>query len=224
MTKPPLEAGPNSPAPRRWVLIAIILVCCGIEFILMAADHGVLPYKHLRGLAYQNGGFWTGLLHDWKPNFTAQPATMFFTYSFLHAGFLHLTMNMMTLWSLGVGIIERVGPLKFTAVYLASLLGGAVAFGALSSALAPMVGASGALFGLVGAWLVWEARERYQDGVSLTPILRPIVLLILLNFILWWATSGRLAWETHLGGAVFGALAGIFIRPKSTEPSAPNER
>lgn len=197
--------------PRRLVLITIILLCCAIEFTLMAADYGVIPIRHLRGVAYQNGGFWTGLLHDWQPNFTAQPATMFITYGFLHAGFWHLTMNMVTLWSFGLAIIDRVGQIRFSILYLVSMLGGAVAFGTLSSAVAPMVGASGALFGLVGAWLIWEARACRAEGLSPVPVLWSVLWLVLLNIVLWWATSGRLAWETHLGGALFGAVAGLFI-------------
>lgn len=196
------------------VLITIIALCCVVEIALMAADYGVFPVRHLRGLAYQNGGFWSGLLHDWQPNFATQPATMFVTYGFLHAGILHLIMNMVTLWSIGRAIIARIGEVKFSGLYLASLLGGGIGFGALSDAVAPMVGASGALFGLIAAWLVWEAHLRRSEGASLFPVFRSVLMLVLLNVVLWWATSGQLAWETHLGGAVFGGIAGWFIRER----------
>jgi len=221
MTKPP-DARPDPqtspsalPAPRRRVtaVLGLILICCLIEFTLTLSDHGLIGPSHLRGLAYQNGGFWTGLLHNWQPNFALQPVTMFFTYAFLHAGLLHLSMNMITLWSIGLAITDRVGQWRFLLIYLVSLLGGAIAFGLLSSALRPMVGASGALFGLVGAWLAWETIERLAERARLRPVLWSVFWLTMLNVVLWWITGGQLAWETHLGGALAGALVALVIRP-----------
>ena len=181
---------------------------------MLLSDTGLIPIRHLRGLAYQNGGFWPGLLHDWRPNFALQPVTMFVSYAFLHAGILHLAVNMITLWSVGLAIIDRIGQRWFLIIYMLSILGGAIAFGLLSKASSPMVGASGALFGLVGAWLVWEARERRAAGETQWPMLWSVIWLTALNVALWWLTNGQLAWETHLGGALFGAITAAFARPK----------
>lgn len=170
--------------------------------------------SRLRLLAYDYGGFWPGLLQDWRPNYALQPYAMFFTYGFLHGGPAHLAVNMITLWSLGRAVLDRVGPWGFAALYGASILGGAVGFALLAPGLRPMVGASGALFGLVGGLLAWSYVDRYSLREGLWPVGRAILLLVGLNLVLWWAMAGQLAWETHLGGFVSGWIIALLIDPR----------
>src|SRR6056297_1543252 len=197
---------------RYWLLIAIVLVCVVIEVMLQAADFGLWGSPRWRGLAYQNGGFWRGLLDNWRPNYAAQPVVMFASYGFLHGGAMHLLVNMITLVSLGRLVVERVGQAHFAVIYALSLLGGAAGFAVLSSAVQPMVGASGALFGLAGVLTGWEymARRLAREGIG--PVLRVVGLLILLNLVMYWAMDGHLAWETHLGGFLAGWAAGWWVR------------
>ncbi|MGM0661858.1 MAG: rhomboid family intramembrane serine protease, partial [Pseudomonadota bacterium] len=96
-------------AARHAVLLGIVGVCILVEAILQGADFGLWGSSRWRGLAYQNGGFWRGLLGSWRPNYAGQPALMFASYGFLHGGFFHLAVNMITLASLGPPVIERVG-------------------------------------------------------------------------------------------------------------------
>jgi membrane associated rhomboid family serine protease len=148
---------------------------------------------------------------------------MFVTYGFLHAGALHFIVNMLTLWSLAPPVIERLGQGRFAAVYAAAMVGGAAGFAilvagvkgyaAISQVTVPMVGASGALFGLAGALLAWELRDRLARRQSMTPVLRALGLLIGLNLVLWWAMNGHLAWQTHLGGFVAGWIAALAFAP-----------
>ena len=201
----------------HWVLIAILVICAGIEAVLQGADFGLWGSPRWRGLAYQNGGFWRGLLDNWQPNYAGQPAVMFASYGFLHGGFVHLLVNMITLASLGRLVIERVGQWRFAAIYALSLLGGAAGFALLSTAVQPMVGASGALFGLAGVLTGWEytARRLAREGIG--PVLRVVGLLILLNLVMYWAMDGHLAWETHLGGFLAGWAAGWWLRERPGE-------
>ncbi|MGX0978375.1 rhomboid protease GluP [Roseovarius sp. MBR-51] len=194
------------------VLLLILLVCVAVEGVLQGADYGLWGSPRWRGLTYQYGGFWRGLLDNWQPNYAAQPVVMFASYGFLHGGAAHLLVNMITLVSLGRLVIEHVGQLRFAVIYALSLLGGAVGFAVLSTAVQPMVGASGALFGLAGALTSWEytARRLAHEGIG--PVLRVVVLLILLNLIMYWGMGGNLAWETHLGGFLAGWLAGWWLR------------
>lgn len=185
-------------------VIAILVVCTGIEGILQAADHGLIGSARWRPLAYQNGAFWAGLLGDWQPNYALQPLTMFVSYSFLHGGFSHLLGNMLALLGLGTIVTERVGQRGFLSLWLAATLGGGLAFGILSSSPQPMVGASGALFGLAGAWKAWDWQVARRDGGPLWPILAWIAGFAVLNLVLWVIEGGLLAWETHLGGFVAG--------------------
>ncbi len=208
----------SSPFPAwfgpHWVLIAILLICVAIEALLQGADLGLWGSPRWRGLAYQNGGFWRGLLDNWRPNYAAQPVTMFASYGFLHGGLVHLLVNMVTLVSLGRLVIERVGQARFAAIYALSLLGGAAGFAVLSSAVQPMVGASGALFGLAGALVGWEYTARRLARADLGPVLRVVGLLVLLNLVMYWAMDGNLAWETHLGGFLTGWAAGWWLRER----------
>lgn len=193
------------------VTIGIVIVCASIEIILQLADLRILDWPRLRPLAYAYGGFWPGLLKDWTPNFAVQPVSMFFTYGFLHAGFVHLVVNMITLVSLGGAVDERGGHGRYAVIYVASVLGGAAVFGLLAPSLRPMVGASGALFGLVGALTAWDAIERRALRLTMRPVVRVIVILVVLNIVLWWAMDGLLAWQTHLGGFLAGAAAAYLL-------------
>jgi membrane associated rhomboid family serine protease len=196
-----------------FILLAVVVICASIEAALLLADFGVLPYPYLRTAFLVYGGFWTGLLHGSTPNYASQPYVMFASYAFLHGGVVHLVVNMFTLVSLGRGICMQVGSRGFAAIYAASVVGGAVGFALLAQSFAPMVGASGGIFGLVGAILAWNYRDLSAAGESLWPVVRVLIGLVLLNLVLWWATGGLLAWQTHLGGFVAGWLIGLLITP-----------
>lgn len=199
-------------------LAALGLSLAGIEFALWAAEAGLLgpEYRNLRMQALAYGAFWPGLLRDWKPNFPLQALTMFATYAFLHAGPVHLAMNMVTLLSLGRAVIERSGIRIFLLVYGASALGGALAYGFISPGFQPMVGASGALFGLAGALIGWEHADRRRLRMDSRPVLTALLLLVGVNLVMYWALDGRLAWQAHLGGAVAG-LAGTWLMIQKRE-------
>lgn len=197
------------------VLMCILLVCVLVEVVLQGADHGFWGSQRWRTVAYQHGGFWRGLLTTWQPNYPGQPVMMFASYGFLHSGALHLIVNMITLASLGQLVIERVGQWRFAMIYALSLLGGAVGFAALSSAAQPMVGASGALFGLVGILTSWEYVARRQMRASLSPVLKVVGVLMLLNLVMYWFMSGHLAWQTHLGGFVAGWATGYWVKDQT---------
>ena len=199
---------------RTYILWVLILLCVAVELGLVLADLGLWGTVVWRSLAYQNGGFWIGLLSDWQPNFSAQPYAMFLTYAFLHAGIIHLLVNMFTLFGLGLVVMPRIGQLRFLALYISSALGGGAGFALLSDSIQPMVGASGALFGLAGAIAAWEYIDRFSAELRLWPVLRLILLLIAMNLVLWWSMSGQLAWQTHLGGFLVGWIFALLIDPR----------
>ena len=200
----------------------VLVVCTTIELALQLADFGLLDAPRLRFVAYTYGGFWPGLLDDWRPNFAGQPALMFLTYSVFHGGFLHFLVNMITLLSLGAAVSERGGTPRYATIYIASILGGAAAYGLLAPGITPMVGASGALFGLAGALVAWDTAERRALHLSLRPILRVVVFLVVMNLVLWWAMSGQLAWQTHLGGFLAGAAAAALLGEGDPQEAGPS--
>ena len=204
-----------------WGLIALPVL---IEAVLQAADAGILGSPWWRNTAYENGAFWAGLLYDWRPNYPGQPLAMFLSYSVLHSGLGHLLGNMLTLWMLGQRLLKKIGTRDFLLLYLVSALGGGVGFGVLSLSPQPMIGASGALFGLAGALIWLEAAERHKAGFPLWPVLVTVLGLVLLNVLMWLALGGVLAWETHLGGFIAGVGFGIIrfwrheVRSKKNAP------
>jgi membrane associated rhomboid family serine protease len=198
----------------RGLIWGIIAICAVVEVILLFADFGVLGDSRLRQKAYEWAGFWPGLLQGWQPNYPGQAVAMFFTYGFLHGGLLHLAVNMVTLWSLGHAVLDRVGPWGFAGLYGASLLGGAAGFGLMAETFRPMVGASGALFGLAGGLLAWNYVDRFTFRERLWPVARVVLFLVAMNVAMWWALDGQLAWETHLGGFLVGWIAALLIDPR----------
>jgi membrane associated rhomboid family serine protease len=178
----------------------------GVQILGLSGSHASV----LRNWLYQYFSFWPGLLGDWTANYTAQPFVMFITYGFLHAGFGHLVANSLTLVTLGLRLIEDIGTKRFVYVYLAGQAAGAAGYAALSTQPFPMVGASGALFGLAGAILWRQFLEDVTDvplKKTLQDLAWPIGCMIALNVVMYIALDGRLAWEAHLGGAIGGAVA-----------------
>jgi membrane associated rhomboid family serine protease len=126
------------------------------------------------------------------------------TAGFLHGGLLHLGFNMYILWFLGNLLEPTLGPVRFGALYFASLLAGA--FGALLlSPEALTVGASGAVFGLMGATFLMQ-RSRGMD-----PMAGGIGPLILLNLAIGFLPGLNISIGGHLGGLIGGAAAGYII-------------
>lgn len=128
---------------------------------------------------------------------------------FVHGGMLHFALNMFALLLIGRGFEPILGTWRFLALYLVSGFGGSLAV-ALLSPLTPVVGASGAIFGLLGAVLVIGR----QSGANMTGIL----VLLGANLVIGFIPDFNIAWQAHIGGAVVGALmALIFI--KTAQPS-----
>ena len=123
------------------------------------------------------------------------------TAGFLHAGFLHIAFNMYLLWILGGELEGLLGRARFGALYGASLLAGS--FGALLlSPNALTVGASGAVFGLMGA----AAAVLYSRGVN--PLRTNIGLLIMFN-LAFSAVAAGISLGGHLGGLIGGGTIGL---------------
>ena len=134
-----------------------------------------------------------------------------FTYMFLHAGLLHLAFNLYTLWVFGPRLEHVWGSRSFAAFYVWCGLGGAV-FHAIFGGLAPMAGASAAIFGVMLAYAMhWPKDEIYFFGVIPMRVATMVALFIGFNLLLGVMGSGGgagggVAYFAHLGGALFGFL------------------
>lgn len=207
-------AGDALSRPSRHTLWALTGVLVAIEIVLQLGDLGLFGGPRFRATVYEYLGFWPGVLAGWTSNYALQPYVMFVTYAFLHGGLVHLAVNLVTLWSLGRAVLARVGVPGFAIIYAVSMLAGAVGFALLGHGFRPMVGASGALFGLAGAILAWNYVDRFTYALGLWPVARAVLLLLLLNVVLYYAMDRLLAWETHLGGFLGGWLAATLVDPR----------
>jgi membrane associated rhomboid family serine protease len=119
------------------------------------------------------------------------------TSAFLHAGILHILFNMFALAQIGPVLENALGRARYLALYLLSALGGSVAAFLLAPPNQPSVGASGAIFGLFGAYYVVVRRLGGETG--------PIVVLLVLNLAITFSVP-NIDWRAHLGGLVTGAV------------------
>jgi rhomboid family protein len=145
-------------------------------------------------------------LFAFRPGPLAENWWTAFTYMFVHAGILHLAMNMYTLWLFGPRLEHVWGARSFALFYLWCGLGGAV-FHALIGGLAPMVGASAAIFGVMLAYAMhWPRDEIYLFAVIPMRVSTLVVLLALVNLAMGLYPGGGVAYFAHLGGFAFGFL------------------
>lgn len=203
-----LPTTPNAP-----VVIWLVALTCLPEVLLTLLSLDLFGLQSLRNTALGFGAFWNGLLNGWEPLYPFQSSAMFLTYAFLHGGLFHLIGNMIVVLALGGVVVARIGQRGFLLLYAVSAIGGATAYALLSSSTVPMIGASGAVFGLIGAWKFWEWQVRQHLGSPMRPLWRSLLGLVLLNVVLWLLLSGLLAWQAHLGGFVAGVVFAAIVTP-----------
>ena len=136
-----------------------------------------------------------------------------FTGIFLHANFLHLIFNMYALYVIGMQLESFLGKGKYLAVYLLSGLGGSMLSIFFSNGYS--VGASGAIFGLMGALLYFGYHYRVYLG---TVVKSQIIPLIIINLGIGFAMSG-VNNAAHIGGLIGGCLLAmtVGVKYKSTK-------
>jgi membrane associated rhomboid family serine protease len=129
---------------------------------------------------------------------------------FIHAGFLHLAVNMYSLFALGPAVERFFGAPRFLAVYLLSGISGVIF--SLAFSPAPSVGASGAIFGLLGALATFLYLHRPVFGPAGGMMLRQLVLVGALN--LFASLSPGIDMWGHVGGLVAGVACSLYFGPR----------
>ncbi len=153
-------------------------------------------------------------------------ATMF-TSMFMHGGFLHIAGNMLYLWIFGNNVEDSMGRMRFILFYF--LCGVVAAYShalANASSAVPMIGASGAISGVLGAYLMLFPRARVLTLVAFGLYVRTVELPAMFVLGFWFVlqflsalvaagTGAGVAWYAHVGGFVAGmAFIGLFKRKK----------
>lgn len=205
----------DNPTIRFPIITIILIVINTIVFLFQISSgddsnavvytYGVIPYRLLHGNEVMGTPIAVNLL----------------TAMFLHGGFLHLAGNMLYLWIFGNNIEDRLGILRFIIFYL--LCGVIATYAhALSdpSSMLPMIGASGAISGIIGAYLVLFPRAKIHTliffGFFIQVIKVPAVIVIgfwiVLQFISGllskglYGDGGGVAWFAHIGGFLAGVI------------------
>jgi membrane associated rhomboid family serine protease len=124
------------------------------------------------------------------------------TAAFLHENVVHIALNMYALYLFGPPVEAALGRIRFLALYLLSALGGSALSYAFAAPNQPSLGASGAVFGLLGAFLVVN-RKLGRDTSS-------VMVLLAINFVFGLLVP-RIDWRAHLGGLIAGTLCAIAI-------------
>jgi membrane associated rhomboid family serine protease len=163
--------------------VGIFVLQFAIGINAVAGDWGMWPV----GVAV--GGEWWRLI----------------TAAFLHGSFLHIAFNMYVLFALGPTLERILGHGRYLTLYVLSALGGGVASYVFSDVRTVSVGASGAIFGLMGALVVAGRRLRYD--------VTQVLVLLGINVAIGFFSAG-VDWRAHLGGLVTGAVvAAIMVYP-----------
>ncbi len=200
------------------VTIILIVINCAVYlyqlslgtrgYQIFTFQFGLIPVELIRGV-------------ELTPELPSSPYLNLFTSMFMHGGLMHLGGNMLYLWIFGNNIEDRLGKIKFILFYVASGIAAALTFILTDvSGTVPMVGASGAISGILGAYLVSYPYARVQTLIFVFYFVRMarIPALFVLGF--WFflqvvnglpalggtSHGGGVAWFAHIGGFAFGYL------------------
>ncbi|WP_336632037.1 MULTISPECIES: rhomboid family intramembrane serine protease [unclassified Microbacterium] len=188
--------------PRRRAAAASLGGAPVVTYSIM----GVTILFYLVGLIPGIGDQISRALVFWAPLTYAQPWRLL-TVTLVHLSPWHIALNMLALWALGRSLEPLLGRWRFLALYLLSALGGSV----LTALIAPgtvVAGASGAVWGLLGAMFV--------IGRHLGANVTAIAVLLALNLVITFLPGSNIAWQAHIGGGLVGALVGVvFARTRA---------
>jgi membrane associated rhomboid family serine protease len=187
-------------------VLAIIILCFLVYIATVVA--GIMGHDLVPLLGLQTASF------------LQQPWTIV-TNLFVHGSIWHILFNMITLYFFGTFLIRLVGTRDFLIIYFLGGIAGNLVFmlfayfNFLTSPYSIVIGASGAIFALGGALAVLTPRLR----VFVFPIPAPMPLWVAVigGFVLV-SFMGGVAWQGHLGGLVFGLLAGFVLRRRVRTP------
>jgi membrane associated rhomboid family serine protease len=156
------------------------------------------------------------------------------TSLFLHGSPLHLAGNMLFLWIFGDNVEEVLGTLRYLFVYLAcGVMGTLMQIAANPDAMLPTLGASGAIAGVMGAYLIWfphnQVRVLIFRFITVLPAVLVIGLWIVLQVWLGFGSIGQLgerggvAYLAHVGGAATGIFVAFLFRDRARQLEARND-
>jgi rhomboid protease GluP len=206
-----------------WVLLGLNILMFGVTYLVsiwLSSNPGVCAFARF-GSFYDCALFVLG----WKDNtmiFLGNQYWRLLTAIFLHGGIVHLFMNGFSLFVIGPDTERVYGTWRFLGVYFLSGLAGSLLSYTFSPA--PSVGASGAIFGLIGALSVFFYTSRHVLGNFGQSQLQGLIAILVINLVFGLTTPG-IDNLGHIGGLIGGIIAGWLLVPRSiVEPDLFNPR
>jgi membrane associated rhomboid family serine protease len=204
------ERAINLPPALLWLIIVNVLVHVARQALSDAADDSLVMALGLVPAAYTGepaGAWWSLILAP-------------ITYQFIHGGWVHLGVNMLTLAAFGAPVERLLGVRRFLVFYLsAGVFAGFIHVLFSPDSINPVVGASGAISGVFGAVLM--AMRQAGRLSSLLPV-AGIWIALNVFFGVFGGTPGAggepVAWTAHIGGFVYGLVVLRFFVPKAPPP------
>jgi membrane associated rhomboid family serine protease len=207
-----------------WAIIGLNVAVFLYQLSLSGAAEVAFVYRHaLIPLRYVNPAW------AWDVGLSPTDATPFVTGMFMHGGWLHIILNLWTLWIFGPALEDRLGPVRFIALYLGSGLAAGFAHVVFNlGSPQPMLGASGAIAGIIGAYALRfpYAWVRVLVPIVIIPLFFSIPALVFAGiwFVLQvmqgasellnpYAPAGGVAWWAHIGGFVAGVVLLRLLEP-----------
>lgn len=207
-----------------YVTIILIIVSVSIFFLQLMYDSDGVPFTTQLAVIPVRFTSDFSKVTEMAGVFTVNPYATLFTYAFLHGGLFHLAFNMLFLWIFGNNIEDALGKVKFIVFYLVCGVAAALLHIAMShSSPIQMVGASGAIAGILGAYMVLYPHAHIHTLFIFFFIIR-IIKVPAIFFIGFWffiqvmnVTGGAakgIAWYAHIGGFIAGLILILLLNPK----------
>ena len=212
----------DNPTELKPILTGFFLACCIFTFVYQIilgndADRFIYAFGVIPAVIFDQ----TSL----SPSVEMVPAWLTpFTSMFLHGGWGHLLGNMLYLWIFGNNVEDALGHVRFFIFYIICGVGAVYAHAAFDpNSLVPLIGASGAISGVLGAYLLLYPHARVLVAVPLGFMMRTLYLPTRVILVLWFALQvlnslitpegqGGVAWTAHVGGFLLGMILVIFMR------------
>ena len=215
-----IPIGSSAPKSGHYYLVVALIAACVAVFLweqslpprdahIFIVTHALIPLRY----SAPRQALFAGLdPNDYAP---------FVTMAFLHGGWLHLILNMWTLWLVGRSVEARVGPFRFALLYITcTLLASGAHFVANIDSMTPTIGASGAIAGVIGAHATLFPRSKiiFVLPIWFIPLIFRLSAMIFAS--LWFGLQvaigagallnpgigAGIAWWAHIGGFIAGLV------------------
>lgn len=207
----------DNPTKNKSYVRLIILIICSLVFLLQISSDNRELYNYYFG--FKPASFFSDLN---SPTFF--PALTIITSIFMHGGWMHFLGNMLYLWIFADNVEDVMGKEKFIIFYIISGIVASFAQAIVNiNSVIPMIGASGSIAGILGAYLYLFPKVKVLILVPFfifftirIPAFYLLIFWFIYQFVGLNAQSSNIAWFAHIGGFLFGFLYSFFFVQKQT--------